>query len=525
MAELKTGPVTRAELEQIWKSVVDPEYSRAFIDRGEGQGFEAHTQAMQQLARVSTGIDRTTQGLYVKHWSGQTFEPASGAQFATVDITITRTKEFVWSVVLPAGTRIQEVAIDFGKLGGEEVITGREYIFPQNTGFVSGQPGPITITAIADRQGEGFDNPLPGTLNRIAQVGVGLSNSGASIVLGTSIHSMILAIEPDVITNDQIGQYVQFIAGANQGQIRRVVGVTPPDPITPIDGGTALLEATQIFRFASVVVGTFIPGEILSQPATPATSIVVLQGPTHLIAQRQSGDLVAGTLVYGVQSGAIAIFDSVDQSGDLIAETNTATWRIMSWGEFGIAVTNAEHPNGGRAAVLDEIGYERMTYRGTGENDVGFRKRVANFADLVSPKAITRIANRILVPYGYEAHLCEVGKSSFRGFFYDGDPTQQNPAIAFAYDLDFALQPAQKLMLELDYTEFRAFFLLGVPRLALGEFGFAYDDGMVNFYDAAPYLSFFDGFPATASTIYRTLWHAVNGAKAGGVGFDLSVDC
>lgn len=517
-SEPKTGPLTREDFEAIWKSVTDPEYSRAFIEKGEGHGYEAHTQAMQQLERVSQGVDRTTQSLYARPWSGQTNEPAAGGQLASVTLELSRASAFTRAVVLPAGTLVAEVATDFGPLGGEPVATGRRYLLSTNVGFTPGEAGPVEIVAVADRFGEGFDNPLPNTITAIVQVGVGLSNVGASVVPGEVSHDLVLAPEPDVITHAQIGQYIAFTAGSNQGQIRQIVSVIPP--ANTFTGGTAQIAASQVFRF-DVFAGTFIPGEIIEQASTSAMSTVVLQGPNYLVAQRKSGDIVTGSLVYGTQSGAVAIFDSVDQEAGLIAETGTAAWRVLGWDEFGISVTNPESPSGGRAATLDEIGSEREVYRGTGEDDESYRERVLNFADLVSPKAILRIANRILVPYGYEARLREVGYPDFRGFFYDGDPTAQDPAIAFAYDLDFAVRPKQRFLLELDYTEFRAFFLLGVPKLGLGEFGFAYDQGGFNAYDATPYLDFYDGFPATAAAIYRTLWQAIYEGKAGGVGFDL----
>lgn len=520
MTEPKTGPLTREDFAAIWKSVTDPEYSRAFIEKGEGQGYEAHTQAMQQLERVSQGIDRTTQALYVRPWSGQTGEPAAGGRLASVMLELRRSTLFTREVVLPAGTIVEEVAVDFGVLGGEDVPTGRRYLFTENTGFTPGEAGPREIEAVADRYGEGYDNPLPNTITRIVQVGAGLTNMNASVVPGSSTHELVLAPEPDVITHQQIGQYVAFTSGSNTGQVRQIVGLIPPDQDVPTTGGIVQLAATQVMRI-DVVAGTFILGETIEQPTTGALSTVVLQGPDYLIAQRQSGDIDPALLVYGTQSGATVIFDSVDQGGDLAPETGTAGWRILSWEELGITATNLASPSGGRAAVLDEIGAEREVYRGTGEADESYRERVANFADLISPKAILRIANRILVPYGYEAHLREVGYPGFRGFFYDGDPTSTDPAIAFAYDLDFAIRPAQRFMLGLSYDEFRAFFLLCVPKLGLGEFGFAYDEGGFNAYDATPYLAFLDGFPATAATIYRTLWQAVYGAKAGGVGFDL----
>jgi len=520
MADPKTGPITRAELEAVWKSVTDPEYSRAFLEKGEGQGYEAHTQAMEQLVRVSDGIDQTTQSLYVKPWSGQTNEPASGGRPSSIDLTFIRSSVFVRDVVLNAGTQVEEVATDFGANGGELVTTGRRYLLTQTIGFTPGEPGPIAIAAIADRFGEGHDNPLPNTLTSIVQLGAGLTNTGANLVPGVVSHDLVLAPNPDVITHAQIGQYVEFTAGANLGQMRQIIGIIPPEPNEAIPtGGIVQLAATQVFRFASVT-GTFIQGETIEQASTGASSTVVLQGPTHLVAQRLSGDIVAGSAVVGVQIGATAIFNSVDQAADLLPETGTAGWRVLSWAELGISVTNETSPLGGRAATLDEIGAEREIFRGENESDATYRERVANFADFVSPKAILRIANRILVPYGYEARLREVGYPDFRGFFYDGDSTVQDPAIAFAYDLNFTVRPKQRFLLGLDYTEFRAFFLLEVPRLGLGEFGFAYDIGAANAYDAAPYLVFMDGYPATAAQIYKSLWNAIYGGKAGGVGFD-----
>lgn len=516
----KTGPLTRDELASVWKSVTDPEYSRSFIERGEGQGYEAHTQAMVQFERVSRGVDRSTQALYVKPWSGQTAEPASGAVRSLVTLKFTRSSNFTQTVILSVGTMVEEVAVDFSPNGGELVTTGRRYLLASTIGFVAGEQGPIEVQAFADREGDGFDNPLPGTLSSIVQMGVDLQNSRASVVLDGNVHALVMQPDPDVITHAQIGQYMIFTSGANQGQIRRIVGIIPPDPIEPVDGGQALLEATQIFRIASIT-GTFLPGETITQASTSASSTFIWRSGNRFVSQRQSGDFVTGSVVVGQISGASVTFDSIEQAADLIAETNTASWRVMGWGEFGIAVTNEQSPSGGRAATLDEIGYERMVYRANGEGDESYRRRVANFADLVSPKAILRAANRVLVPYGYEAQLFEVGYPEFRGFFYDGDPTSTDPAIAFAYDLDFNFQPSQRLMLMLNYTEFRAFFLLGVPKLPLGEFGFGFDEGGYPFFDSAPYLSFFDGYPATAAQIYKAVWQAVDGARAGGVGFDL----
>ncbi len=72
----------------------------------------------------------------------------------------------------------------------------------------------------------------------------------------------------------------------------------------------------------------------------------------------------------------------------------------------------------------------------------------------------------------------------------------------------------------LDYEQFRGFFWIEVGGLDLGEFGFAYDivGFMNNAYDVG---GAYDGFPASAADYYRTLWQAVERARAGGVGFEL----
>jgi hypothetical protein len=83
----------------------------------------------------------------------------------------------------------------------------------------------------------------------------------------------------------------------------------------------------------------------------------------------------------------------------------------------------------------------------------------------------------------------------------------------------------------LDYTDMRAFFVIGVPRFAFGEFGFAWSPlpagspaSPFSFYDSAPYLSFYDGYPVGSGDFYRRAWQAVENVRAGGVRFDLVLD-
>lgn len=86
------------------------------------------------------------------------------------------------------------------------------------------------------------------------------------------------------------------------------------------------------------------------------------------------------------------------------------------------------------------------------------------------------------------------------------------------------LRASDRFKLLLDYLEFRAFFLLGVPPSDAGDFGVAFDAGSHNAFDAFPYLAFYDGFPATTAVLYRSTWQAIDAVRAAGVGFDLYLE-
>lgn len=75
----------------------------------------------------------------------------------------------------------------------------------------------------------------------------------------------------------------------------------------------------------------------------------------------------------------------------------------------------------------------------------------------------------------------------------------------------------------LDYDEMRAFFAVEIPQFGFGEFGFAYDVGPHDAYDAAPYNAFYDGFPIGAAALYSRVWAAVEGVRAGGAEWILAI--
>ena len=522
----KSGPLSQDELFQLWLSVVDQQgYASPLITQPDS-GIELIKQGHAQFAAVSSAADQTFQSLYILPWSGQTNDPASGAEFATVQIVVQRSN----ASVIPAGTplvfssslRYLHAPDDYSANGPVQVLTGREYIGLDSVVIGAGELGPVTVTARAARPGAGYNLPAPGTIVVLAQPGATFSNDGASVAPVAGSNRLTLRDEPEVLTNDQLGQYVLFTAGANVGRIARMVGY---EPSTPGNGGVALLSAELIAQ-VSGITGTFIPGEPVRTAAVPlAGSLVSLNGTYMLVAWSSLAVPAVTNVVTGLQSGATATITAVVQQPAFAAESNTAAWRVLAWVEdLGVSVTNPESPSGGRTPVLDALGDEREIPRSPGEPDDVYRERVATPADVVSPNAIRRAMNRVLVPLGIDGCFREVGSEIMRGFFYDGDPTSTDPNIAFAYDFDLTLRPQDRYKFLLDYTEFRAFFLIGVPNLGVGEFGFAFDDHPHGFFDATPFDDFLDGSPAGNAAIYRRLHNNIATVIAGGVGFDLVLD-
>jgi hypothetical protein len=87
------------------------------------------------------------------------------------------------------------------------------------------------------------------------------------------------------------------------------------------------------------------------------------------------------------------------------------------------------------------------------------------------------------------------------------------------------LRPANRYRWLFSITEMRAFFLVEVPRIGSGEFGFAYDAGYDNAYDlSGGHATAYSGWSAGQVLVDRTAWQAANAARAAGVRFDLILE-
>ena len=631
MTAPKSGPLTRTDLLDVWKGALDRAYREPILDAGEGNGLEAHTQALAQFARVSEAIDSTTQAMFICPWSGQTDDPAEGGAKATVTLTFARSRLLDRPLVLGAGAFfVEEQTTDWGGDGGVEVVTGRRYVLKNTLVFNPGDSGPFTVEAEAEQFGVGYNNPLPGTLRRIQQPGSGFENDLATVIvqpgvitadaLATSNTTIVTTPnEPDTFVPEHVGQYVQFTAGANAGRIGRIVQFVGPDlaAIPPV-GSRVIVQ--WVHSVEGTVTGSFVEGErikrggpinLFGSVLAPERAIVGGLFRMSFIALAAAPALAAGDVLTGTTSGAVFTVASVLTGQTYVAEAPVgvvggATWRILDWsGSLGLVVSNEASPTGGRAAWLDELGFERSLQRSPGESDDIYRQRIKAIADVVTPNAIRRTLSRTLgsIPWCFR----EVGTVGLPGFFYDGDNSPPggvpHGGLNDAYDYDtllltggpavgtFAFQePAEledvggdnyatgyvgridggttlifirrdgglpspvpggvqvrglvsgatfpvtaevanptsvsrRFRLYLDYSQFRGFFMICLPPLGLGEFGFAYGNHPVNAYDApSPYLSFYDGFPRLNSLVYGRVYQAIDQVRAGGVLFDLCLD-
>lgn len=200
--------------------------------------------------------------------------------------------------------------------------------------------------------------------------------------------------------------------------------------------------------------------------------------------------------------------------------------------------------SGGAFPALDALGEDRGIPRKTYEPDSVYRYRIQTTPDTVSPGAIVRAIESVLGPAPIKAtnvYFREVGtpdipgSPGLPGIFFDAGShldSPQNPANNYAYDMNPALRPLDAYKLYLSFLESRAFFMVGVPNLDLGDFGGAYDGSqfdqyqLLTFYDgntppgsAHPNNWAYDGFQTQGTSYYQALYSLIDAKRAAGVSF------
>jgi hypothetical protein len=441
------GPLTAEQLQAIWEGGTDSAYVDPYLAAGLGNGLEVHAQGFQQWARVSLAVDRTFQSMYVLPWSGQTNPSASGASQATCDVTFKRAGRMQDPLVLLAGlVWVDEQALDASPTGPVQVMTGRRYLLQETLVFFPGEQGPFDATVQAEKPGFSYNDPTPGTLNLLEQPGAGRNNvlgvlavTPAPLPPAAQVPAQTVVLTgddaPDMFTPDQLGQYVGFVAGANEGESGLVVGYYPPT--STAGSGVRLAQVCTVLLTATPSPGFQVGGAtvVIRNGATVVGSGVVIAaratmggyGVALLLTSGTAAPLPTWTITQplsptGTATGTIAFVHGAGQyvpeapSGS--PETGGSSWRMLSWAtDWDLVASNAESPSGGALAVLDALGKEKDLPRLAGEVDGPYALRITRIADVVTPNAIKRCLVRNVGATGW--CFREVGSPLLPGFFFD----------------------------------------------------------------------------------------------------------
>lgn len=588
------GAFTFDELFAVWVSSVDSYFAQSLVDKGDGKGIEAYGQMVAQLVRVSRAIDVSTQAMYILPYSGQTSDPAAGEAKATVTLTLARSGRLDLPLVVGTTVAFEEVTTDWGDDPGSEgvaVATGRRYRLLAPAVFPAGFGGPIGAAAAAEAPGWGYNNPLPGTITGVDQVGEGFLNDGATVFsTPTSPVRVAADVEADTFVPQHVDQYIASTAGANLGKVARVVTYVRPGPG---DSGSVVLERE--VAFDATFAGALLFGEAVTQAGSGATATFLGASATSAVVSVRLGTPSATGVWTGSTSGATFTPSAVSSDSTYAPEAATLAWRVYSWvDDWGLTATNAASPAGGRLGFLDELGRERNLPRSASEGDDAYRQRISQIADVVSPNAVSRAVSRVATPLGLEGCLREAGTAKLPGFFGDVDhydqgewavvtpplsptyyaservlqfnagtgtyatgravvrsalvlgvilslfdgavPDPGSPAFVAGYPIvgqasGSTYTPpvapvggplvADRYRYLFSFEEMRGWFLVALPRVGLGDFGFALDVGGP---DQSPYPDFYDGYPVGQDAFYASVWASVEAVRAGGVGWDIVQD-
>jgi len=153
--------------------------------------------------------------------------------------------------------------------------------------------------------------------------------------------------------------------------------------------------------------------------------------------------------------------------------------------DVGDVTFRVRHPvatSGGIDPSLDQHGKDRLIFRGVGEGDDSYRGRIRALPDNISPNAVDRALQQLLLPFGLSYEFIETFELTYQTC-WDAPPndipgSQYDPNL-FCYDDPRSPIPFRGRWL--DESEMRGAFIVVVPYFGpVADFGLAYDDTAVN---------------------------------------------
>lgn len=262
-------------------------------------------------------------------------------------------------------------------------------------------------------------------------------------------------------------------------------------------------EESQWDDFSGDLLGRYVRVVQLSAPLNSSP-----QTPRRVIATWSSGSSLGITISPALATADVGKVMQVE---------------IEEWEDLGLTVVQPQPILGGRGDTLGALANDFNVGRVAGETDDQLAMRLTDLPDTVSPSAIERTVGNILDPLGIGWCLKETGDvDSLMGFTFDVHPYDATDIKRIQPILGSQLIGQGAVWLD-RRRQFR-FFIVCVHRSGLGEFGFGYDytdSSAPNAWDIAAY----DGKPLGFLQAVGRVQQAVDGAREGGVGFLVKVDC
>lgn len=208
-------------------------------------------------------------------------------------------------------------------------------------------------------------------------------------------------------------------------------------------------------------------------------------------------------------------------------------------GDITFKVRHPTSTAGGKDAFLDQLGLDRGISRAAGEADEPYRDRIRALPDNISPDAVDRGMQQLLLPYGQSYQFIETWDIAYQTC-WDGPgeviPGSNYDPNLFCFDDPRPTVPFRNRWL--DYNEARGAFIVVVPRFGpLLDVGMAYDDAASNAsqlsnplgrravgaWDVPATLGFgylqgaWDGYDLTGAATFKTVYDTLQRIKAAGI--------
>jgi hypothetical protein len=494
------------DLYAIWQSTTDPNYVGSLEQAGDGLGLEVFGQSFEQFARASLAVNRTLQSLFILPASGQEQDSAAQEARTTVTLTIARTAAFDEAVVLGAGLIwFEELAFEWGDEPGAQgvpVATGRRYTPTDDVTMAPGVAS-VSVPCWAELPGYSYNNPLVGSITRIVPVSNLEGTFGNVEVEGTNEWLTDLAgtASPNVI-----GCYLQFTGGANVNVKRRIIGYNGGRWL--FASGTTLLteESTASWR----IMGWTEFGLTSTNALMPTGGRL---GMLDAIGEERMTPRILNEPDATYRERVATMSDTVSPN----AIRRTVNRAFLPFGLTGGALREAGMP------LLPGMFFDVPGDDNPGSFDIDAQMLTSTPSGYIEGEKVEQMNADGAIATGRVAMLNGVFDSivGCKGTFVVSLPivglTSGVSYVPAPGTITGGLSVANRYRYAFDFSEMRAFFMVGVPQVGLGDFGCSFDEGPTGALD----LGFADGYPVGQAAANGAVWGAVNQARACGVAFDL----